>query len=105
MDYTYRVIQMQTDDNKAEGFVCRVFIEMTASNGSDSISYILKSRFDFDENQELTAFSELTENQVIDWVLINNGDKNINKIKDNLKKQLESLNNTNQITTVDLPWS
>lgn len=103
MEYTYKVIQMQTDDSKASGFVCRAFVELTASNEADSVSYTLKSRFEFDEEQSMIAFSELTESQVIDWVLAENGDKNVNMIKNNLKDLLDAK--ANQVKSVDLPWS
>jgi len=106
MEYTYKVIQMQTDDSKAEGFVCRAFIEMTAtSEAGTSIAYEFDEKFKFIDEEQMTPFLELTESQVVQWALLQKGEQWLSRLKSNLEKLLIAKENISEIKSVELPWN
>ena len=106
MEYTYKVIEMQTDDSKASGFVCRAFIEMTATSESGaSIAYEFDEKFKFVSEEQMTPFLQLTEAQVVQWALLQKGEQWLSRLKSNLEKLLIAKDSVSEIKSVDLPWS
>ena len=97
---------MQTDDSKAEGFVCRAFIEMTVTSESGtSIDYEFDEKFNFVSEEQMTPFLQLTEAQVVQWALLQKGEQWLSRLKSNLEKLLIAKENISQVKSVDLPWS
>ena len=107
MTYSYNVINLATDDSKADGFVFGVVIELVGKTIVDGVDYeastMLSENYIYDETQTLTPYADLTQEQVIGWVETSMGADRIAKFKKAVEKKLDLKLNTTE--PKQLPWT
>ena len=80
---------------------------MIASTTVDGAEYdataSMELSFEYDEAQTLTPYSDLTEEQVVGWVIDGLGTEEVDKLKATAKGKIETK--VNSIKPNQLPWS
>ena len=88
----YKIISIEQEN----GLITHAEFYATLTNGTNTVSQ--QGTHVFRGKELKTPFSELKEQNIIDWIVEENSENGINLIQSNLEKQLEQKEQT------DLPW-
>jgi hypothetical protein len=107
MTYKYQTVSLSTEDTQVSGFVNKATIVIIASTTVNGVDYDATASmtldFEYDETKTLTPYSDLTEEQVVGWVIDGLGTEEVDKLKATAKGKIETK--INSIKTKELPWN
>jgi hypothetical protein len=76
---------------------------LNATDGINNTDVHGTQNFSLNENSSFTSFSDLTKEQVINWIEDAMGNDAVTELKHRLDKQIQSLANP-PVVFPDLPW-
>lgn len=104
--YTTKIIGVECVNTEAKKqIVNKIFWTIEANDGQNVEQFAIREKhIPFNEKASFTEFANITQQQMMDWLLAVLDQDHIQAIKEHLDEQL-SQRKTQIVTMPDLPWS
>jgi hypothetical protein len=101
MNYRFSIDSLNSQNN----IVISVRWSLHGSQGSESASYSGEVPVVFDESKAVIPYSDLKEQDVLDWVKNQLGDEKLNEIKQVISQKILEQKPVFTVTDDKLPWN
>lgn len=105
--YTWSIVKMEAYSNYYEhdNVVFNVHWTLTAEDGEFTASVYGSQNLSLDiDDDDFTAYEDLTQLQVVDWLLDSLGQNRVDELEENLAENIENQKNP-PVVSPPLPWS
>lgn len=107
--YTYKITEVKVYSNQqASNIVGEVRFELLAELNGETKKSFFPVEFDAPDYSKFTDYQNLTEQQIIDWVIAKIGQEQVDALKEGLQAQLEFVPPPDAppiLKPADLPWT